>query len=59
MKSTLKKVNKMSVSWEKLLSSHIQDSYSKIDRALKVGILHKNTAARRKSKIAKLVKNSI
>jgi ribosomal protein S20 len=37
-----------------LVQSQLQESYSKIDKALKVWILHKNTAARRKASIAKL-----
>lgn len=34
----------------------LASAYQAIDKALKRGLMHKNTAARRKSKIAKLLK---
>lgn len=39
----------------KAASTNLQAAYSEIDRAVKKGYFHKNTAARRKSKLAKLV----
>jgi small subunit ribosomal protein S20 len=34
----------------------LKDAYSIVDKAVKKGVLHKNTAARRKSKFTRLVK---
>jgi ribosomal protein S20 len=34
----------------------ISVAYSKIDKALKAGLLKKNTAARRKARVAKMAK---
>ena len=40
----------------KKLQEKLSESYKLIDKAAKRNVLHKNTAARRKSKLAKLVK---
>ena len=34
----------------------LSEAFSRIDKAAKLGIIHKNTAARRKSRLAKLLK---
>lgn len=49
MKIFFKKVSK----WEKLKQKDINDVYKKIDKAYKRNIIHRNNAARKKSKIAK------
>ncbi len=54
MKSTLKTIKKLANSGQPLVQTQLQEAYSKIDKALKVWILHKNTAARRKSSMARL-----
>jgi len=41
----------------KQLTGVVSQSFSIIDKAVKKGILHKNTAARKKSKISKLSKS--
>mgnify|MGYP000247622279 CR=1 FL=1 len=42
------------VNLSKQLTGVVNQSFSIIDKAVKKGILHKNTAARKKSKISKL-----
>lgn len=42
------------VNLSKQLTGVVSQSFSIIDKAVKKGILHKNTAARKKSKISKL-----
>nr|YP_009243858.1 ribosomal protein S20 [Sporolithon durum]AMK96100.1 ribosomal protein S20 [Sporolithon durum] len=41
------------------VQSSLSDAYSKIDKAVKKGILHKNHGARKKSALHKLVKNLV
>jgi len=36
-------------------SNALKDAYSKIDRAVSKGVLHRNTAARRKSRLAAII----
>nr|ARO91259.1 30S ribosomal protein S20 [Rhodochaete parvula]ASK39661.1 ribosomal protein S20 [Rhodochaete parvula] len=38
------------------INTQVNKIYSKIDKATKVGVFHKNTAARKKSSIAKFLK---
>nr|YP_009396606.1 ribosomal protein S20 [Vertebrata australis]ARW65792.1 ribosomal protein S20 [Vertebrata australis] len=40
----------------KLCQDNLSTVYKKIDKAVKKNILHKNTAARKKSRLAKLLK---
>ncbi len=35
----------------------LKEAYSKIDRAAKTNVIHKNNASRRKSRLAEIVKN--
>jgi small subunit ribosomal protein S20 len=39
----------------KAMDTALREAFSEIDRAVKKGTLHKNTAARRKSQLSKLV----
>lgn len=55
MKKAIKEVKKAIASWEKKwVTKLVQEAYSAIDKAQKRNLLHKNTAARRKSQIARL-----
>ncbi len=40
------------------IKSFLPAAYKKIDKAAKIGLLHKNTAARRKSRLAKLARET-
>lgn len=54
-KQATKNVRKLSLAGEtKKATEALKDAYSKIDKAAKKNILHKNSAARKKSKLAKL-----
>lgn len=41
---------------EKEVQQHMANAYSKIDKAVKRGVLHPNTGARKKSNLAKALK---
>lgn len=43
---------------EKLVQERMSAAYSKIDKAVKRGVFHRNAGARRKSRIAKALKNT-
>jgi small subunit ribosomal protein S20 len=43
---------------KKEVEERMSDAYSKIDKAVKRGVLHPNNGARKKSKLAKKLKNS-
>jgi len=53
MKMSIKKLMKKSENGEKLKPESLSETYKYIDKAEKIGILKKNTAARRKSKVAR------
>ena len=53
LKISLNIFNKKVAKKEALTKEDVNTVYARIDKALKKGILHKNTAARRKSLIAK------
>ena len=55
-KTAVKKVVVAAESGDKGLSQKISEAFSKIDKAAKVGAIHKNQAARRKSRLVKKVK---
>lgn len=55
MKDEMKNVEKLSKSG-KMDKEAISKAYKAIDKAVKKGVLKKNTGARRKSKIAKMAK---
>nr|YP_010336949.1 ribosomal protein S20 [Madagascaria erythrocladioides]QUE28983.1 ribosomal protein S20 [Madagascaria erythrocladioides]UNJ16534.1 ribosomal protein S20 [Madagascaria erythrocladioides] len=40
------------------INFHVAKAYSQIDKATKIGVFHKNTAARKKSLIARAIKNN-
>ncbi len=54
MKSGIKTVTKTVAKGDKVPADMVNVAYSKIDKALKAGLLKKNTAARRKAKVAKM-----
>ncbi len=58
MKDTIKKVTKLAKEDSKKAKEMIATAYKAIDKAAKRGVIKKNTAARRKSKIARIVKNA-
>ena len=53
LKISLNVFNKKIAKKENLTQEELNTIYARIDKALKKGILHKNTAARRKSLVAK------
>lgn len=55
MKDEIKNVEKLSKSG-KVTKESLAKAYKAIDKAVKKGVLKKNTGARRKSKIAKMAK---
>ena len=56
-KSAVKNVRKLVEAGDtKKAQEALKDAYSKIDKASKRNILHKNNAARRKSRLASLLK---
>lgn len=58
MKDTIKKVTKLAKEDPKKAKEMISVAYKAIDKAAKGGVIKKNTASRRKSKIARIVKGS-
>lgn len=58
MKDTMKKVAKVAKEDPKKAREMLSIAYKAIDKAAKRGVLKKNTASRRKSKIARIVKQS-
>jgi small subunit ribosomal protein S20 len=57
-KSAVKQVKKLVESGDhKKATETLKEAYSKIDKAAKKNVLHKNNAARRKSRLAAIVKN--
>lgn len=60
MKGEIKEVKKLlEVKDVKTAQSKLSAAYKAIDKAAKKGIIKKNTAARKKSRLARLVKKSI
>lgn len=58
-KEAAKKVRKLALSGEvKKAQEELKTAYSKIDRAAKRKVIHKNAAARRKSRLAAFMKKS-
>lgn len=56
-KEAAKKVRKLALSGEvKKAQEELKTAYSKIDRAAKRNVIHKNTAARRKSRLSAFLK---
>ncbi len=55
-KTAVKKVVMSAESGDEDLSQKISEAFSKIDKAAKIGAIHKNQAARRKSRLVKRVK---
>jgi len=55
IKSLIKKVAK----WEDVKQEQISEIYKSIDKAEKVGILKKNTAARKKSRVARIFNKTL
>lgn len=53
---TVEKLSKAKESAEKLVEA-VKAAYKTIDKAAKKNLLHKKTAARRKSKVAKMAKS--
>ncbi len=58
MKMAIKKLEKAIAKWDKISESDLNNVYKYIDKACKVWVLKKQTAARRKSKVAKLYNTS-
>ncbi len=55
MKKTIKELKKATIAKTDNTKEILVKAYSAIDKAEKNNILHKNTAARRKSRLAKMV----
>ncbi len=43
---------------KQLIQSRMSEAYSKIDKAVKKGVYHKNNGARKKARLAKALKNA-
>jgi len=59
MKSTIKDVKKLVLDKQSAEArKKLSEAYQAIDKAAKRGIIKKNTAARKKSRLSRLVKNT-
>jgi len=58
MKESIKGVKKTAMTDAKKAQSDLSRAYQAIDKAVKRGVIKKNTAARKKSRLAALVKKS-
>ena len=58
MKEAIKKITKTAKTDPKEAQNMISATYKAIDKAAKTGIIKKNTAARRKSKVSRIVKEA-
>jgi len=56
MKEIIKKVEKLAKTDKAGATKMLSSAYQAIDKAFKTGIIKKNNAARKKSRLAKLVK---
>jgi small subunit ribosomal protein S20 len=56
MKETIKSAKALVGAEAKIIKESISTAYQAIDKALKRGVIKKNTAARRKSRLAKSLK---
>ncbi len=56
MKETIKKIEKVVKTDKKEAEKLLSGAYQAIDKAAKKGVIKKNNAARKKSRLAKLVK---
>jgi small subunit ribosomal protein S20 len=56
MRDMIKKVEKISKTDKVKASAELAAAYKAIDKAAKRGVIKKNTASRRKSRMARLVK---
>lgn len=58
MKETVKVIKKAVVKGEKVVAEALSNAYKVIDKAAQNNTIHKNTAARKKSRLTKLVAKS-
>ena len=58
MKATLKETREHAMIDVKEAQKKLPDSYKAIDKALKRGLIKKNTAARKKSRLSRLIKKA-
>lgn len=56
MKEIIKKIEKLAKSDKKEAASLLSSAYQAIDKAAKTGVIKRNNAARKKSRLSKLVK---
>lgn len=56
MKDGIKKIEKLAKTDKTKAAASISSAYAAIDKAAKSGIIKKNTAARKKSRVARMVK---
>lgn len=56
MQDEIKKVSKLVKTDKKSAQSELAKAYQAIDKAAKRGVIKKNTASRRKAKVAKMLK---
>ncbi len=59
MKDTVKEVKRLALSKDKTALDKLKDAYKAIDKAAKRGVIKKNTAARKKSRLSKFVNKNI
>lgn len=55
IKLAAKKIKKAMAAGEKNLQSLLDEYYSAVDKAVKAGVIHRNTGMRKKSKMAKKI----
>ena len=56
MKDSIKKIEKLAKAKDASVTKELSGAYAAIDKALKRGVIKKNTAARRKSLVARMAK---
>ncbi len=59
MKSTIKEVRSLALAKDKKAFELLQKAYKAIDKAAKRGVIKKNTAARKKSRLSKFVNKAL
>ncbi len=59
MKKSIKMFIKKLEKWEKVTNEDLWEVYKNIDKCLKIWLIHKNNASRKKSRIAKIYNKSL
>ncbi len=59
MKDIVKEVKRLALTKDKSASDKLKEAYKAIDKAAKRGVIKKNTAARKKSRLTKFVNKAL